>query len=123
MLTPIIQILTSRAAGPAASAVAALLAVLLALTWTGAQRTQAQLRGELAQLSREANTVGAYWQTRATSCEGASPSQARTIEVAAQDAKASPEDKARRLANEPPAGFDVCARMESADQAVLNALK
>jgi hypothetical protein len=36
--------------------------------------------------------------------------------------EATPGKVAEQLAANPPAGFDVCARMESADQAVLRAL-
>jgi hypothetical protein len=122
MLTPIVQVLTSRAAGPAASALAVLLAILLAVTWTDARRTEAQLHRQVAALSRQADGVGAYWQARASRCEGAGRA-GRTIEVAARDAAGTPDEMAQRLAQEPPAGFDVCARMESADQAVLNTLK
>jgi hypothetical protein len=45
------------------------------------------------------------------------------LDLPGRRSDASVETVAQRLVKEPPAGFDVCARMESADQAVLDSLK
>jgi len=121
MLGCIVQALTSRVAGPLASAVAVILAVLLAFTWTSAQRTRAELQGQVAVLTRQAEGA-AGWQARLASCEATSAGMARGLQAASNTGGGTAAERADRLA-EPPAGFDVCARMESADQAVLNTLK
>jgi hypothetical protein len=133
MFAYVLKALTSRAAGPLASALCLLLAVLLLVTWTVSRRTQAELGAQISSLTRQMEELGGYWQTRATSCEAGRPpvtvaggqalEGASPTPVAHTGAGASPEDMAARLASEAPAGFDVCARMESADRAVLGTLK
>ena len=122
MLGSIVKVLTSRAAGPTASAVAVLLAVLLALTWTSAERGRAHLEEQVAVLTRQAEGA-AGWQAKLASCEATRAGMARGLHAASDSSGLTAEERARLLAAEPPAGFDVCARMESADQAVLNTLK
>ena len=122
MLGSFVRALTSRVAGPVATATAIVLAVLLAVTWTAAERTRAQLESQVTVLTRQAEGA-AGWQARLASCEATRAGMARGLHAASNSAGGTPEERARRLAAEAPAGFDVCARMESADQAVLNTLK
>jgi hypothetical protein len=121
MLGSIIKVLTSPAVGPVATGCALLFAALLALTWTASERTRSQLESQVAVLTRQAEGA-AGWQAQLASCEATSAGMTRGLR-AASSAGETAEDRAMRLAAEPPAGFDVCARMESADRAVLNTLE
>ena len=93
------------------------LGVALMATSISAGRTEAGLRARIASLTEVNTRLGVYWQARLRSCESAAAGG-----TGEAPGKGSPEDRARRLARAP-AGFDVCARMESADQAVLRTLK
>jgi len=117
MLAPVYHALTSRHAGPLASMAALFLALALAATLTAARRTETDLQARLAQLDHRAQTLAAAWRAKAAACEAARPLQA------AAPATPGVERIAERLASQPPPGFDACARMESADAAVLGALK
>jgi hypothetical protein len=133
MLAPILQALTSRAAGPAATALCLVLTVLLAASWTSAARTRARLEGQVARRSQQLDSAGSYWQAQLANCQASggvrmtgddgAASAADQLDLPRRGADASVETIARRLVKEPPAGLDVCARMESADQAVLDSLK
>jgi hypothetical protein len=117
--------LTSPRTGPAATALALVLALALAATWSSAQRTQAELEGRVERLSVQAQSVGAYWRARVAACES----------LGGRDAAEAPRPwlvrrtdgtiarAAAELASRPPPGFDACARMESADAAVLGTLR
>jgi hypothetical protein len=126
MFGPLVQAITSRHAGPAATALAAVLAVALAVTGLQAAHRQAALESRIAELTRETQRVGGYWKAKVAACEIAA---ARGLEDAGRPRNRAtrvalgPEAAAARLVSEQPAGFDVCARMESADQAVLQTLK
>lgn len=128
MFRGIVQTLTNRRAGPVASLAALALAIALAVTTTQAQKEQDFLRARIAALAaQDASQV----QTELASCRAA----VRTYAAAAADAGArqepqqaaagsrKPSELAAELVRTPPAGFDVCARMESADQAVLRSLE
>jgi hypothetical protein len=82
-----------------------------------ATRDASQLQAELA--SCRAN-VRSYATALAASASkpGSAPGRATSVTSARDDAGLV----AAELAGVPPAGFDVCARMESADAAVLRAL-
>lgn len=123
MLAPLSKALTSRAAGPAASALALVLAGLLAVSWTQAARREAELKAQVGALAVRSEQASVYWRAQLSTCraEAATPArpQGRITRVAAAE---SGEAEAARLATQGPAGFDVCARMEAADQAVLASL-
>jgi len=121
--------ITSRAAGPAASAAALALAGVLAGVWTTAAHREAVLQAQVGALAARNEQAGAYWRAQLTTCraEAAQPTPVHTMaqegaitRVAAAD---SGDAMAARLASQGPAGFDVCARMEAADQAVLASLR
>ena len=119
MLAPVLKALTSRIAGPVASTLTAVLAVLLALSWTSAAQTKARLEGRIAELSRQVHAPAV------TTVAGAPAGLelARTAGPALAAAPAPAATDAERLLTVPPAGFDDCARMQSADEAVLASLK
>jgi hypothetical protein len=121
MLARIRDTLISPAAGPIASALALLLAVLLAVTMIVAHRNEVELDARVAKLASQLNDSGSYWRARAVACEAVGQRRQPGVQQAKGDGK--DQDAAARLASDPPAGFDVCARMESADAAVLSTLK
>ncbi|RAK58725.1 hypothetical protein DJ021_02365 [Phenylobacterium hankyongense] len=123
MLARIRQALTSRTAGPLATTVAVVLAVLLAASMTSAWRTEEVLNARVAKLVGQLNDSGSYWRARAVSCEAVAGGQRGSGAIRVAAGKEGDDAAAARLAKEPPAGFDVCARMESADAAVLSTLK
>lgn len=118
--------LTSRAAGPIASVAALGMAALLAVSWTGWQAERAALQNRIAELTQQSERSQALWRAQLSACHAAAGAE-RLTEAAyepREEAKAGdPKDAARRLLTEQPEGIDVCARMESADQAVLSTLK
>jgi hypothetical protein len=120
MLRTMLQAFTSPAAGPVGFAVALVMCALLIASTVAAERNEAALRARIATLTAENLRNGVALHARLAACEGGPADLARTR---AANAALSPEERARRLAAREPQGFDVCARMESADRAVLETLK
>jgi hypothetical protein len=104
----------------AAVLVMAALGVALIVTSITAARTEAALRARIAELVRENRKIGAVWGAKLAACE-VGVAQGHGGRVTAADL--TNEARAQALAKNAPAGFDVCARMESADRAVLETLK
>jgi len=124
VLAHFFQALTSRFAGPVGFAVALLVTGLLVATSISAVRTEARLRARIAEVTRESQQAGVVWHARLSACQN----EAVALQAASASAGGKPIDtsakaRARRLAANEPPGFDVCARMESADRAVLESLK
>ena len=119
MSHPLTQAMSGR--WLALAAVLAIVALGLALTATslGAARTETALRHQITELVGQNRQAAAIWGAKLASCETAGNSgRGRVTNVSL-----SPAERARELASKSPAGFDVCARMESADQAVMETLK
>lgn len=117
LLASTIRILTGRYVTLIALVAVSVLGAVLFATSVSATRTEAQLRARIAELTRINIRQGAYWNAKLSACQtGTTRGEERVVD-------ASPEGRARRLATNEPVGFDVCARMESADRAVLNALR
>jgi hypothetical protein len=122
MRASILHSLTGRAAGPIAASVALALAAGLAASTVHARHTEAKLKAEVAALADRNEQAELRWQAKLSACRADSatppsaPSGGRLTRVEDGDAVAD------RLANHGPAGFDVCARMEAADAAVLASL-
>jgi hypothetical protein len=116
---PLIQAFTSPVAGPVGFALAIVMCALLVATSLSAARNEAALRARIGELSAQNLRTGAVLHARLTACEsapsGGAPKGAGLTQASAQA-------RAERLAGSP-AGFDVCARMESADRAVLETLR
>jgi len=120
MSNPFMRTLTSPWAGLIAMVAVILLGLALTFTSLTAARTEAVLRAKIAALVAENRQAGAVWSAKLAACEiaGAPGGRGRVTAAALSD-----EARAQQLAQNAPAGFDVCARMESADQAVLETLK
>ncbi|MDB5475513.1 MAG: hypothetical protein JWP49_1024 [Phenylobacterium sp.] len=123
MIAPLTKALTSPAAGPAASAVAVALAGLLAASWIGGAHREARLQAQVGALAARNEQAGTYWRAQLSSCraEAATPAPPQGAITRASSERG--DEVADRLATQGPAGFDVCARMEAADQAVLASLR
>jgi hypothetical protein len=132
MLRGISRIVTHGSAGLGWSLVAVGLATALVVTNVQSHRKEDFLRGRIAALaSHDASqlqaqlvschaTVRSYAAAMSVSGPRGEAQPARTTQVKAT--RGDPASLAAELADNSPAGFDVCARMESADQAVLKAL-
>lgn len=120
MLRTLIQAFTSPVAGPVGFALALVMCALLVGTATLAERHDAALRGRIAALTAENQRNGLALHARLAACEGGPADVAKTRLT---NANLTAEQRAEQLAKAGPQGFDVCARMESADRAVLETLK
>jgi hypothetical protein len=120
MLRTLLQAFTSPVAGPVGFALALAMCALQIGSSIEAARNEAVLRARIVTLTAENQRNGIALHARLAACEGAPSDLARIREA---NAALTPEQRAQRLAAREPQGFDVCARMESADRAVLETLK
>lgn len=119
MSNALLQALASRWLAIAAIFLVIVLGLALTATSLIAARTETGLRSRIAELTLENRRAGAVWGAKLAACEvGGAPGRGRVTAAALSD-----EARAKELAQNAPSGFDVCARMESADQAVLETLK
>jgi hypothetical protein len=85
-----------------------------------AEHNEVMLKRRISALMAENLRNGLALHARLAACEGGPADLARNrVSIAAL----TPEQRAQRLAGTEPQGFDVCARMESADRAVLETLR
>lgn len=115
------QVLTNRMTGPIALVAAVIMAALLAVSWTAWQAERTMLEGRIAQLTQQSERSQSLWRAQLAACHAASGGD--RVTEATYEPPTDPKDAARRLLTQQPEGIDVCARMESADQAVLSTLK
>ncbi len=120
MLRTFVQAFTSPAAGPVGFALALILCGLLVATATTAHHNEQALLRRISALTAENQRNGIALHARLAACEGGPADLARSR---AASANLTPEQLAQQLAGREPQGFDVCARMESADRAVLETLR
>jgi hypothetical protein len=119
MLRTLIQAFTSPVAGPVGFALAITMCAMLVATVVAAGRNEAEMQARIAVLTAENQRNGVALHARLAACEGGPADLARTR---ATSASLSVDERAQKLSGEP-VGFDVCARMESADRAVLETLR
>jgi hypothetical protein len=111
----------SPVTGPIATAVALALAVALGVVSSSWQSERAGYEARIAALGQAAERDQSSLRSQLASCHAAGDARQLTASV---DAVAGTESGgARRLLEQQPEGIDACARMESADQAVLKNLK
>lgn len=121
MITALKQALTSPLTGPIATTVAVMLAVVLGVRLSDWEARRQGYEARIAELTEASERKQESLKTELASC--------RAVEAARQEMTAAYADKARtpegarRLLEQQPEGIDACARMESADQAVLSNLK
>jgi len=131
MFRGIARIVTHASAGAVWCVVALGLAAALVSTQVQSHRKEDFLRARIAALAThdasqlQAELVSCQANVRAYAgalqvARGGEPRPGQTTEVKAM--RGSPNQIAAQLAGASPAGFDVCARMESADRAVMKTL-
>jgi hypothetical protein len=120
MVRTFIQAFTSPAAGPVGFALALILCGLLIATATSANQNEQALMRKISALTAETQKDGIALHARLAACEGGSADMERRRLI---NGNLTAEQKAQQLAGRAPEGFDVCARMESADRAVLETLR
>jgi hypothetical protein len=120
MIRTLLQAFTSPVAGPVGFVLALALCAMLVVTAVVAQQNEAILRARIAVLTKENVKNEMVLHARLAACEGGPADLARSRLT---NANATTDERAQRLTGREPVGFDVCARMESADRAVLESLK
>lgn len=115
------HILMSPVTGPIATAVAFALAVGLGVAAAGWEAERAAYEARIVVLARSASLAQAGLRTELASCRASNPMPAAFDPASV--ARAETSVAARRLLERQPEGIDACARMESADRAVLSNLK
>jgi hypothetical protein len=120
MLKAVGRAITSRAAGPIASGVAFVLAVALATATVGWEAKRAGFERRIAELTHQGERSQALMKAQLAACHAAADPR-RLTEATYADARQN-GGGAHRL-DQQPEGIDACARMESADEAVLSNLK
>jgi hypothetical protein len=120
MLRTMMRAFMSPVAGPVGFVLAVAMCALLVATVLAAQHNEEALQARIVTLTAENQRNALVLHARLAACEGGPADQAA---ARAASANATPEERAQRLAGNEPVGFDVCARMESADRAVLESLK
>lgn len=121
MLAGLRQFLVNPATGMIAIAVALALAVAMSVmssTWR-AERESYETR--ISELTRASERAEASFRMELASCQAVG--EARRAPATEVAVRGSTSEGARRLLEQQPEGIDACARMESADQAVLSNLK
>ena len=119
MLRSLVGAFTHPLAGPIGFGLALFLCVLLVGTSISASHTEARLRARILQLAHDDARTGALLSARLSACESAQPAPSTQEAAIGGTAQA----RAQQLASRSPQGFDVCARMEAADRAVLESLR
>ena len=121
MLAVLRQVLMSPLTGPIGLAAALAMTAALAVSASAWEAERAAYEERIVQLTRASERAQASLRTRLTACHAAGAGREA---MEAEFARRGPApDGARRLLEEQPEGIDACARMESADQAVLSNLK
>ncbi len=121
MLAGLRQFLVSPVTGLVAIAVSITLAVALGAASANWRSQVAHYENRIQELNRAAEKAEAGLRMELASCRaaGEAPHDPEPQIAASPDAPPG----ARRLLEQQPEGIDACARMESADQAVLSNLK
>ena len=121
MLKTVRHALMSPVTGPIATAAALALAVALGAVEAGWQAQADRYEARIAELNQTAEHAQSSLRSELAACHasGAAGSTVRQAQLPADGVAPG----ARRLLEQQPAGIDACARMESADQAVLSNLK
>jgi hypothetical protein len=121
MLTALRRLMVSPVTGPVATAVAVGLAAALGVSSAGWRAEQARYEARITALNRDLETRNAGLLAEVAACRAADVRrQALEVEFARRP---GPPPGAGALLAEAPEGIDACARMESADRAVLQNLK
>lgn len=121
MLAGLRHILVNPLTGTVALAVAFALAVTLGLASSAWQAERASYERRISELTRASERAQAGFRMELAACRAAG--EARRVTEADFAGRGPTPEGARRLLEQQPEGIDACARMESADRAVMSNLK
>jgi hypothetical protein len=121
MLAGLRQALTHPVTGPISTGAAFALAAALGIASSGWDARKAGYEARIAELSQRADRSQAALRTQLAACHAMG--EARRTTTASFAGGGGAGDDARQLLERRPEGIDACARMESADRAVLSNLK
>ena len=121
MLAGLRQLLTSQVTGPVATAVAIAITVAFGIAAGNWQSQRLRYETRIMELTRASERVQSNLRTQLSACHAAG--DARRLTEAELGTRQARGGGARQLLEQQPEGIDACARMESADQAVLSNLK
>ena len=122
MLAGLRHALSSPVTGPVATAVALVVALAYGISAPVWQSEREVYEARISELTRASDKAQASLRTELASCQAAGAARQGVTEVEYATAAETPAG-ARRLLEQQPEGIDACARMESADRAVLSNLK
>ena len=122
MLAGLRQVLMAPATGPIAASIAFALAVALGVMASEHGRRTADYEARIASLTQAAERTRLTLRAELNACQAGAAARQAEATAPAATATATPLG-ARRLLEQQPEGIDACARMESADRAVLSNLK
>lgn len=122
MLAGVRHVLGHPATGLIAIAVAFALAVALGVASGAWQSQRSDYEARIATLTRASERAEAGFRMELATCRAAGEARRQVTQTTYAAGGPTPEG-ARRLLEQQPEGIDACARMESADQAVLANLK
>ena len=122
MLSFLRHALMSPVTGPIATACAVALAIALSVSSAGWEAKRARYEARIVDLGQAAERTQVSLRSQIASCQAAGTARESIDPTYAASAGSTPEG-AKRLLEQGPAGIDACARMESADRAVLSNLK
>lgn len=123
MLAGLRHALMSPVTGPIALAVAFALAVAYGLSASTWEAERAGYEARIARLSKASEIEQAGLRMELAACNAAGAARREESAPANYAAGGEAPAGARRLLQQKPEGIDACARMESADRAVLSNLK
>lgn len=123
MLAELRHILMNPWVGPISLAVSLALAVALGVSASLWQTERAGYEARIAELSRASERTQSGLRAELTACHKADQAREAMEAEIAQRGPAPDKARAAALLAAQPEGIDACARMESADRAVLSNLK
>ena len=121
MFATIRQALMNPLIGLIATAAAVALAITLGVASSGWETKRERYEARIMELTQASERVQSTLRTDLATCHAAG--EARRLATEGGPAGALTSLGARKLLEQQPEGIDACARMESADQAVLSNLK
>jgi hypothetical protein len=112
-------VLTGRLGALGFLTLSVVLAIALAVSLAAASRERAGLRARISEITQQNARSQAVWKAQLSACQAATSPRP----MLQTGGPTRGDEAAQRLLAQGPEGIDVCARMESADQAVLSTLK
>ena len=123
MLAELRRYLMSPAVGPISMAIAVALAAALGVATSLWEAERAEYEARIVELSRASERTQSALRAELTACHQADHAREAMEVEFARRGPTPDRARANALLSAQPEGIDACARMESADRAVLSNLK